>query len=124
MSVRIIACGGHKYKDGAYVYELLDYIHRTRVIAEIIRSNDRGADQLIAAWAKSRGVPCTVIEAQRTTLGDKADEARNRSMLELKPDGMVAFPGDSDTGSLRKAAEAAGVPVHWVKWFGADKASY
>ncbi|WP_339514425.1 SLOG family protein [Pseudomonas sp. RL_15y_Pfl2_60] len=124
MPVKIIVCGGHKYKDGAFVYELLDYIHRTRVIAEIIRSNDRGTDQFTAAWAKSRGVPCTVVEAQRAALGDKADDVRNKAMLDLQPDGMVAFPSTHDTYTLRKAAEVAGVPIHWVDQFGTDTAGY
>lgn len=114
MPVKIIVCGGLKYNDGAFIYELLDYIHRTRVIAEIIRSNDSGTDQVSAAWAKSRAVPSTVIETQRAALGEEAENTRNKLMLELRPDGLVAFPGDHDTYSLRTAASVAKVPIHWV----------
>ncbi|OEO24082.1 hypothetical protein AX279_19830 [Pseudomonas sp. J237] len=114
MAVRIIVCGGRKYSDGDAVYKLLDYIHATRVIAEIIHGGAPGADSLAGAWAKSRNVKCTVEPADWKTYGDAAGPIRNKKMLEHKPDGVVAFPGGRGTYSMRKLAKESGIPVYWL----------
>lgn len=41
----------------------------------------------------------------------KVGPKRNRKMLELKPDGVVAFPGGRGTMDMIRAATEAGVPV-------------
>ena len=41
-----------------------------------------------------------------------AGPIRNRQMLETKPDGVVAFPGNNGTDDMCRAAQEAGVPVY------------
>ena len=129
MPVRIIVCGGRKYADRNHVYQTLDRIHATRVISELIQGDATGADRLAKEWAIDRGVdridcpapwdeldlPGALIKTN--SRGKKyvsnAGPIRNRRMLELKPDGVVAFPGTAGTDDMCKAAQEAGVPVYF-----------
>lgn len=112
MPVRLIVCGGREFSDGAFVYRILDYIHSTRVIAEIIQGGAKGADALAKAWAHARGIPCTEVPADWDRHGKRAGPLRNRQMLELRPDGVVAFDGGRGTADMIRQATGVGVPVY------------
>ena len=72
----------------------------------------RGADTLAANWARTRGVPTEVYDADRQDFGRKAGPLRNGRMLaEGQPDLVVAFPGRAGTANMIEQARAAGVRV-------------
>jgi len=60
----------------------------------------------------NRDVKLTRCRAEWEKHGKRAGPIRNRQMLELKPDGVVAFPGDRGTRDMITAAQEAGVPVY------------
>lgn len=130
MPVRIIVCGGRHFSDRQAVFRVLDHIHTYRGIAEVIQGEcPTGADKWARVWAKNYGIPCPddfiarwwdfnlpgAIVRTRAN-GEKyvanAGPIRNRQMLELKPDGVVAMPGGRGTADMCNAAREAGVPVY------------
>jgi ABC-type Fe3+-hydroxamate transport system substrate-binding protein len=55
----------------------------------------------------------TRCRAEWEKYGKRAGPVRNRQMLELKPDGVVAFDtGGPGTRDMITAAQEAGVPVY------------
>ncbi len=113
MPVRIIVCGGRDYADRARVFEVLDHILLTRGISEIIQGEAPGADRWAREWALNRDVKLTRCRAEWEKYGKRAGPIRNRQMLELKPDGVVAFDtGGPGTRDMITAAQEAGVPVY------------
>lgn len=113
MPVRIIVCGGRDYADRAHVFATLDRIHSLRTIVEVIQGEAPGADRWAREWALNRGVTLTRCRAEWEKHGKRAGPIRNRQMLELKPDGVVAFDtGGPGTRDMITAAQEAGVPVY------------
>lgn len=114
MSVRIIVCGGRNYRDRRRAFEALDWVHARRGISEVIHGAASGADSLAAEWARERGIAATACPADWARYGKSAGPKRNREMLALKPDGVVAFPGGKGTYDMKTAAAAAGIHVYEV----------
>lgn len=113
MPVRIIVCGGRDYADRDHVFRVLDKIHTLRSICEIIQGEcPAGADRFAREWALNRGQTLTRCRAEWEKHGKRAGPLRNRHMLTLKPDGVVAFPGGRGTQDMITAAQEAGVPVY------------
>jgi hypothetical protein len=114
MPVRIIVCGGRDYADRAFVFQVLDKIHTLRGICEIIQGEcPTGADRFAREWAINMGQEPTRCRAEWEKYGKRAGPIRNRQMLELKPDGVVAFDtGGPGTRDMITAAQEAGVPVY------------
>lgn len=111
MTVRIIVCGGRDFTDRVMLDYVLSYVHTHRSIAELIHGGARGADQMANRWAFNNGIARVEVRADWRKHGRAAGPIRNRQMLDLKPDGVVAFPGGRGTADMVRAAEAAGVPV-------------
>jgi hypothetical protein len=113
MPLRIIVCGGRDYADRAFVFQVLDKIHTLRGIAEVIQGEcPTGADRWAREWAVGYDVPLTRCTARWDLYGKRAGPLRNRHMLTLEPDGVVAFPGNNGTDDMCRAAQEAGVPVY------------
>ena len=112
--VRVLVCGGRDFVDYEQVGEVLDRIHAETPIFAIIHGNARGADTCADVWAtrrKADGVRCWPFPAQWSKYGKAAGPRRNQTMLGMKPDLVVAFPGGSGTADMVRRAEAAGIPV-------------
>lgn len=113
MPVRIIVCGGRHYTDRDNVFRVLDKIHTLRGVAEVIQGEcPTGADKFAREWAVGYGIPLVRCRAEREKHGKRAGPLRNRYMLTLKPDGVVAFSGGRGTQDMIYAAQEAGVPVY------------
>lgn len=113
MPVRIIVCGGRDYADRDHVFRVLDKIHVLRGISEIIQGEcPTGADRFAREWAVNMGQEPTRCPARWDLYGKRAGPLRNRHMLTLKPDGVVAFSGGRGTQDMISAAQEAGVPVY------------
>lgn len=110
--MRIIVCGGREYHDWKSVTRALDYLHRNVKIEEVIEGAASGADDLAYRWAKSRKVRSTRVPADWAKYRRSAGAIRNKQMLELAPDAVVAFPGGSGTAHMVSIAEAAGIKVY------------
>lgn len=87
-----------------------------RVVSErgdifVVHGGAAGADKLAGEWAASRGLPCAEVRALWDYFGNPAGAIRNGWMLLLKPDGVIAFSGNTGTRNMCEQARAAGVPV-------------
>ena len=118
--MRAIVTGGRFWTDGRAVFEALDAITPpiTFVIEGGQRTRDRrtgkyigGVDYWAWAWAKERGIEIRTEYAAWRTFGRGAGSIRNKSMLDMIPDAVVAFPGGPGTANMVKQAREARVRV-------------
>lgn len=109
--ISILVCGGRDYSDKESVFAALDHMAKSRVIELVIHGGASGADSLAGEWADARGIFSIACMADWKARGKKAGPIRNKMMLTLKPDGVVAFPGGSGTADMIRQAKAAGLNV-------------
>lgn len=109
--MRLIVCGGRDYGDEAAVFAALDRVHAKRRISRVIQGGAPGADALAKRWAAERGVECIEVQADWAAHGRAAGPIRNGQMLDLRPDGAVAFPGGRGTEDMCRQAAERGVTV-------------
>lgn len=130
--MRVVVCGGRKFRDEAFVFAALDKISsQFDFIDKVIEGGAGGLDALAKRWAKDRGrehhqepahwedlgAPGAVIDrrADGTRFNVLAGFQRNQRMADMKPDFCVAFPGGRGTEDMMRRARCAGVPVIKVK---------
>ena len=112
--MRIIVCGSHKRGNRAAVFERLDYLVAMRPITFLAHGGADFIDSFAKQWAETRGIPNREYRAEWSKYGKAAGPIRNRVMFDaVKPDVVVAFPGDTGTANMVQIAERAGVSV----WF-------
>ncbi len=84
----------------------------------MIHGDARGADRIAGEIAANLGLAVRECPARWEEIGASAGRVRNRFMLDLKPDKVIAFTRSlSDSrGTLHmvKIARAAGVPVEVI----------
>lgn len=119
---RVIVCGARDFRNGALVYQALDFLHRERGLALVIHGCAgklcrmthkvlEGADLFAQEWAWTRGVAFSRWPADWSG-GDSGGPKRNTRMLEQgKPHAVVAFPGGTGTADMTRQAMEAGLPV-------------
>lgn len=114
--MKILVCGGRDFSDRDALFAALDAAHERRPIQVLIHGAARGADSLAGEWADERGVLSAAMKALWEKHGRKAaGPIRNRGMLLLRPDGVIAFPGGSGTADMVAAAREVDVPV-WAPY--------
>lgn len=107
---KIIVCGGRFYADRYHLYETLDTVCEGKEIF-VIQGGSTGADMLARDWANMRGYPVAEVLPNKEFHGKSAGSKRNNWMVQLKPELVVAFPGNSGTRNMIEQAEAYGIPV-------------
>lgn len=112
--MKIIVCGGRDYENFEVVESILDKIHKKHVISTLIEGGCRGADSLAAIWANNNGVNRITCHANWQFHGNKAGPIRNKFMLSLNPDGIIAFGGGKGTGNMLHLARSKGFKTHEV----------
>ncbi len=110
--MKVLVCGGRHYRDAIALFDTLDYLDQLN-ITEVIHGAAQGADALAAAWAVKQGarVLHTPCPADWRHYGKPAGMIRNRGMLALEPDMVVAFPGGKGTANMVAVSREAGVLV-------------
>lgn len=110
--MKVLVCGGRRYKDALTLGSWLGGIQRDHGITEIIEGGASGADFLAREYAIFQKIPFRTFMADWSGNGRSAGPIRNRQMLEEgKPDIVVAFPGGNGTANMVQQARAAGVRV-------------
>ena len=111
---RILVCGDRNWSDRGLLNSTLYELWAEEPFS-VVTGGCRGADTMAEEWAKLRGTPALVIEAD-WSLGRKAGPIRNAQMLTMgQPHLVVAFHDDLEqsrgTKDMVRKAERAGVPV-------------
>jgi len=106
--MKIVVCGGRKFDSRALVYQTLGAIPG---VSFVIEGGAPGADRLAREWAEEMGIHYATVKALWDTYGLSAGPRRNRAMLELKPDLVVAFPGNKGTADMVTRAREAYINV-------------
>lgn len=109
--MRVLVCGGRDYKDYQKVEETLDTIKKDNNILEIIHGDATGADSCAKMWAIANKQPQHSYPAEWEVYGKPAGMIRNRAMLSLNPDLVIAFPGGKGTANMVKIAREANIEV-------------
>jgi hypothetical protein len=111
----LLVTGGRKLSDQLLVHRELDIIHAETHIDLLGHGDAAGADRLADDWARSHGVQRAKMPANWDYFEpDIAGPRRNRLMLLIKPDLLLAFPGGTGTASMVRLAKDAGVPVKFA----------
>lgn len=112
--MKLIVCGGRDYHDHDKMISILDGIHKRNKINLIIEGGCRGADAHAATWADANGINRITCHANWHYHRAKAGPIRNKLMLSLDPDGVVAFGGGKGTGNMIQLAKNKQVKVYEV----------
>lgn len=127
-AMRILVTGGRAYADQTRLDEALDSIHAARPITSLMHGGASGADRLAGDWAKRRSIPTDRQSAQWDNLdapgavirrspktgkfyNKAAGLQRNLTMLDSRPDLVVAFPGGTGTAHCVANALRRGIAV-------------
>jgi hypothetical protein len=110
--MKVLVCGGRDYVNQTHLFAWLDKFHARFTITEIIEGGARGADRLAFHWASKNNIRVTEVQAQWGKFGQRAGPIRNQAMLLLKPDAVVAFPGNTGTTNMTSIARKAGIKVY------------
>jgi hypothetical protein len=114
--MKILVCGGREYGDKEHLHFFLDDVLSTEEekITHVIHGNARGADKLAHGWAVQHGIQPVACDAIWTVGGvynPRAGLIRNQAMLDLKPDLVVAFPGERGTAHMVRIAKTKKIRV-------------
>lgn len=96
--MKVLVCGSRKYQKWSVVLDVLDRLLAGESQIHVIEGGAKGADFLARRWAVTRKQPYTEIKAEWKLHGLAAGPIRNRQMLDLKPDLVVAFHDDLGLG--------------------------
>jgi predicted Rossmann-fold nucleotide-binding protein len=109
--MKLLVCGGREFDD---MLTLLAALHRLNFIHGlklVIHGGARGADTLAGEYARNHGIQEVVCPANWNHFGKRAGYERNKAMLLLKPDMVLACPGGVGTRMMMELAEIDDVPV-------------
>lgn len=82
--------------------------------AEIIVGDARGLDRIVRDYCGYDLSHPNVVVARWESYGKIAGHVRNRQMLELLPDLVIAFPGGKGTRNCVRQAKDRGIEVRHV----------
>ena len=111
----LLVCGGRRFPHKDQLFRVLDAVHAETPVGILVQGKAPGADTLAEEWAASRGVHCASVPALWDVHKLAAGPKRNKAMRLLRPDRVIAFPGDRGTEHMCRIAAAAGIPVQRVE---------
>lgn len=112
--MKVLVCGGRHYTDREKMYKILYELVWCNDDL-VIHGNAKGADSLAGEWARAAGIQEISCPANWDTHGKSAGYRRNKAMLSLQPDLVLAFPGGPGTANMIKLAKEAGVKVREIE---------
>lgn len=107
----VIVCGSRSANNLQVVHTMLNNFHKQYNIIHLIEGGASGVDYFARVWAALNKIKSTTIYADWDQHGKSAGPKRNKMMLEMKPDVVVAFPGGKGTANMVKQANKVGVLV-------------
>jgi predicted Rossmann-fold nucleotide-binding protein len=117
----VLVCGSREadWNDTIRIRRALDGFHATYLYDLVITGGSRGVDGAALEWAKENGIQTAefpIPKKRWDKVGKAAGPIRNRMMLRIKPDHVIAFPGGQGTADMTAAALQAGIHVERVVW--------
>lgn len=111
--VRLVVCGGKRFKDLRLLERALDAAHAKRLITTLITGGLPGAEEMAHYWAVRTGIERIItIPAKPDLLGRRSLVMRNHEIVnQLDPEGVVAFAGGGETEHMVEIAKDKGLPV-------------
>lgn len=114
--MKVLVCGGRTFNDREQLTRVLDKaFDYYGGFTHLIQGGASGADTMAGAWARSKGVQVVICPANWDKHGKAAGHIRNRAMLNLGPNLVIAFPGGNGTANMVRQARAAGIVVYEVE---------
>ena len=104
---KVLVCGSRK-KD--YVHEI-DSVLRAIEPTLVIHGDATGVDSRANQWCLENGIHSAAVPALWHRYGNSAGPMRNKAMLALKPEVVVALPGGTGTENMTCLARAYSVPI-------------
>jgi hypothetical protein len=111
LPVIVLVTGGRDFSDRRKLDTVLDGQHARTPFDLLIHGAAPGADTLANLWAFSRGIQPVACPALWDFYGKPAGRKRNRAMLLIRPNMVIAFPGGTGTANMCEEALQAGVTV-------------
>lgn len=112
MSKRVIVCGSRYWTDKDGIKDALVAYAPT----EVVVGGARGVDALVKEAAGELGIEAIEIKAKWKEYGRAAGPIRNKAMLELEPEAVLAFHDNlrksKGTKNMVKLAKEKGLPVY------------
>lgn len=110
---RILVCGDRRWTERGRIYTVLSALRGKSVT--IIHGAARGADTLAGDVAGGLGFIVVPVPADWAKYGRAAGPIRNRQMLDMQPDLVIAFhhdlPNSKGTKDCVLEARRRGIPV-------------
>lgn len=112
MSLKVLVCGGRAFSDWELLSRAMASVNAEPPgIGLVIEGGATGADRMASQWAATRGIHYCRVNALWDFHGRAAGPERNKAMLILAPDVVVALPGGSGTADMVKRAQLRGIAV-------------
>lgn len=114
--MKVIVCGSRHWKNKTLIREVLGGLPKGTLI---IHGACRGADLIAQEVAKELNLPYHAFPAKWKQYGKSAGPIRNRQMLKMEPDLVIAFHksinSSKGTKDMLTAAKKAKVPyqLYW-----------
>ena len=112
--MRILVCGGRDYTTQANKYKVISVLDECEP-SLIISGGATGADRHAEGWARYNEIAFLVVPAQWEKHGKAAGPIRNKRMLSIKPDLVIAFLGGKGTANMISLAKKQGIEVRKIK---------
>jgi len=117
--MKILVCGGRNWNDWPKLKAHLDaYANGSAESIHVIEGGAHGADIMGRQWAIGKKVTYTEVPADWKTHGKAAGPIRNRQMLDMAPDVVLAFHVDlaasKGTKDCVEEAKRRGIPVQVI----------
>jgi hypothetical protein len=115
--MRVLICGSRSWSNARLIWEFLEVLRDTDPDAEVIHGDARGADRLAGSAAEALGLKVTAVPAEWEKFGPSAGPMRNKVMLGMAPDRVIAFrcEGESKgTDHMLRLARQARIPYRVV----------
>lgn len=113
--MRVIVCGSRTWWDTDKVYRVLNQLDRNGLT--VIHGGARGADSIAGFWASMNEVTCEEYPARWDKHGRSAGPIRNREMIDLGADLVIAFRSDGEsrgTDDMVRESRKRGIPVEVI----------
>jgi len=117
--MKVLICGDRNWNDAYVILNCINKLtDKYNNNLTIIAGGARGADKIAAQWCKTLGINLIEVHADWKKYGKSAGPIRNKIMLDMNPDLLIAFHNDIEnskgTKHCKEEAEKRGISVEII----------